>query len=191
MFTGIVSAVARVVDAGDVRIGIDHAGIARHLKRGGSVAVNGACLTVVKKQGPIFYADVVPETRKRTNLGALKKGDEVNLELPLTAAASLDGHLVQGHVDATAEIRSVRQTASGREVTIELPSRISRFVAEKGSIAVDGVSLTVAAIDKATFTVALIPHTLEATIARHYKRGSSVNLEADIIARYVARNLRR
>jgi riboflavin synthase len=191
MFTGIVSAVARVVDAGDVRIGIDHAGIARHLKRGGSVAVNGACLTVVKKQGPIFYADVVPETRKRTNLGALKKGDEVNLELPLTAAASLDGHLVQGHVDATAEIRSVRQAASGREVTIELPSRISRFVAEKGSIAVDGVSLTVAAIDKATFTVALIPHTLEATIARHYKRGSSVNLEADIIARYVARNLRR
>jgi riboflavin synthase len=191
MFTGIVSAVAKVVDAGDVRIGIDHAGIARHLKRGGSVAVNGACLTVVKKQGPIFYADVVPETRKRTNLGALKKGDEVNLELPLTAAASLDGHLVQGHVDATAEIRSVRQAASGREVTIELPSRISRFVAEKGSIAVDGVSLTVAAIDKATFTVALIPHTLEATIARHYKRGSSVNLEADIIARYVARNLRR
>jgi riboflavin synthase len=191
MFTGIVSAVAKVVDAGDVRIGIDHAGIARHLKRGGSIAVNGACLTVVKKQGPIFYADVVPETRKRTNLGALKKGDEVNLELPLTAAASLDGHLVQGHVDATAEIRSVRQTRAGKEVTIELPSQVSRFVAEKGSIAVDGVSLTVAEVDRSTFTVALIPHTLEATIARHYRSGSRVNLEADVIARYVARNLRR
>jgi riboflavin synthase len=191
MFTGIVSAVAKVVDAGDVRIGIDHAGIARHLKRGGSIAVNGACLTVVKKQGPIFYADVVPETRKRTNLGALKKGDEVNLELPLTAAASLDGHLVQGHVDATAEIRSVRQTRAGKEVTIELPSQVSRFVAEKGSIAVDGVSLTVAGVDRSTFTVALIPHTLEATIARHYRSGSRVNLEADVIARYVARNLRR
>jgi riboflavin synthase len=191
MFTGIVSAVARVVEAGDVRIGIDHGAIARHLKRGGSVAVNGACLTVVKKQGPIFYADVVPETRKRTNLGALKKGDEVNLELPLTAAASLDGHLVQGHVDATAAIRSVRQTRAGREVTIELPARVSRFVAEKGSIAVDGVSLTVAGVDKSTFTVALIPHTLEATIAKRYKRGSRVNLEADVIARYVARNLRR
>jgi riboflavin synthase len=191
MFTGIVSAVAKVVDAGDVRIGIDHAGIARHLKRGGSIAVNGACLTVVKKQGPIFYADVVPETRKRTNLGALKKGDEVNLELPLTAAASLDGHLVQGHVDATAEIRSVRQTRAGKEVTIELPSQVSRFVAEKGSIAVDGVSLTVAGVDRSTFTVALIPHTLEATIAKHYKSGSRVNLEADVIARYVARNLRR
>jgi riboflavin synthase len=191
MFTGIVSAVAKVVEAGDGRIGIDHAAIARRLKRGGSVAVNGACLTVVKKQGPIFYADVVPETRKRTTLGAVRKGDEVNLELPLTAAATLDGHLVQGHVDATAEVRSVRQAMSGKELTIELPSQISRFVAEKGSIAVDGVSLTVASVDKATFTVALIPHTLEATIAKHYKRGSSVNLEVDIIARYVARNLRR
>ena len=191
MFSGIVSAVARVFEAGDVRIGIDHASIARHLKRGGSVAVNGACLTVVKKQGPIFYADVVPETRKRTNLGALKKGDEVNLELPLTATAALDGHLVQGHVDATAEVRSVHQTRAGKEVTIELPAEISRFVAEKGSIAVDGVSLTVAGVDKATFVVALIPHTLEATIAKHYTRGTKVNLEADVIARYVARNLRR
>src|SRR5579864_5329727 len=170
MFTGIVSAVARVVEVGDFRVGIDHAGIARHIKRGGSVAVNGACLTVVKKQGPIFYADVVPETRRRTNLGALRKGDEVNLELPLSATATLDGHLVQGHVDATAEVRSVQQTGSGKEMMIELPAQISRFVAEKGSIAVDGVSLTVAGVDKATFTVALNPHTLEATIAGHYKR---------------------
>lgn len=191
MFTGIVSAVGKLVEAGEVRIGIDQPGIAKRLKRGGSVAVNGACLTVVKKKGPIFYADVVPETRKRTNLGALTKGAEVNLELPLTSAATLDGHLVQGHVDATAEVRSVRQNRAGKEVTIELPALISRFVAEKGSIAVDGVSLTVAGVDSATFTVALIPHTLDATIARHYKRGSRVNLEADIIARYVARNLRR
>jgi riboflavin synthase len=190
MFTGIVSAVAKVAEAGDVRIGIDHAGIAKRLKRGGSVAVNGACLTVVQKKGPVFYADVVPETRRRTNLGALKKGAEVNLELPLTASATVDGHLVQGHIDATAEVRSVRQAASGREVTIELPANLIRFVAEKGSIAVDGVSLTVARADKATFTVALIPHTLEATIAKSYKTGSKVNLEVDIVARYVARNLR-
>ena len=191
MFTGIVSAVARVVEAGDVRLGIDHAAIARHLKRGGSVSVNGACLTVVKKQGPVFYADVVPETRKRTNLGALRNGDEVNLELPLTSAATLDGHLVQGHVDATAEVRSVKPTRAGKEVTIELPAQLSGFVAEKGSIAVDGVSLTVARVHNLTFTVALIPHTLDATIAGRYKTGSRVNLEADIIARYVARNLRR
>ena len=191
MFTGIVSAVARVVEAGDVRLGIDHAAIARHLKRGGSVSVNGACLTVVKKQGPVFYADVVPETRKRTNLGALRNGDEVNLELPLTSASTLDGHLVQGHVDATAEVRSVKATRAGKEVTIELPAQLSGFVAEKGSIAVDGVSLTVARVGNLTFTVALIPHTLDATIAGRYKTGSRVNLEADIIARYVARNLRR
>jgi riboflavin synthase len=193
MFTGIVSAVARVVQADGKRIGIDHASIARRLKIGGSVAVNGCCLTVVKKKGPGFYMDVVPETLRRTNLGALQVGSEVNLELPLGASSTLDGHLVQGHVDATATVRSVRQMASGREVTIQLPAELARFVAAKGSIAVDGVSLTVAAVDKprGTFGVALIPHTLGVTIAGGYKKGTIVNLEADIIARYVARNLRR
>jgi len=105
----------------------------------------------------------------------------------------LDGHLVQGHIDATGTVRTVEHAASGRELTIALPAAISRFVAVKGSIAVDGVSLTVAAVDKpaGTFRVALIPHTLEVTIAGGYKRGSIVNLEADVVARYVARNLRR
>jgi riboflavin synthase len=193
MFTGIVSAVAKVVEADGKRIGIDHAGVARQLKRGGSVAVNGCCLTVVKKKGPVFFADVVPETLRRTNLGALRLGNEVNLELPLGAGSTLDGHLVQGHIDATAKVRSVRSVASGRELIIELPASLSRFVAVKGSIAVDGVSLTVAAVDKppGTFGVALIPHTLEVTVAGGYTAGSVVNLEADVIARYVARNLRR
>jgi riboflavin synthase len=191
MFTGIVSAVSKVVEIRGSRIGIDHGWIAKHLKVGGSVAVNGCCLTVVKKQGPVFYADVVPETRKRTNLGTLKEGQEVNLELPLTATSTVDGHLVQGHIDTTAAVRSVQAASTGKVVTIELPASISRFVAEKGSIAVDGVSLTVAGVDKSSFTVALIPHTLEETIAKGYRRGSVVNLEADVIARYVARNLRR
>jgi riboflavin synthase len=137
--------------------------------------------------------DVVPETLRRTNLGALEPGVEVNLELPLTASSTLDGHLVQGHVDATAQVLSVKQVASGREVTIQLPASLARFVAVKGSIAVDGVSLTVATVDKpaGTFGVALIPHTLAVTVAGGYKKGTVVNLEADIIARYVARNLRR
>ena len=193
MFTGIVSAVAKVVEADGKRIGIDHAGIARHLRLGGSVAVNGCCLTVVKKRGPVFIADVVPETLRRTNLGGLRPGAEVNLELPLGAGSTLDGHLVQGHIDATAAVKSVRRVVSGSEITIELPATLSRFVAVKGSIAVDGVSLTVATVDKppGTFGVAFIPHTLEATIAGGYKPGSLVNLEADVIARYVARNLRR
>jgi riboflavin synthase len=193
MFTGIVSAVAKVVVADANRLGIEHAWVARRLKIGGSIAVNGYCLTVVKKRGPVFFADVVPETLRRTNLGALREGTEVNLELPLSATSVLDGHLVQGHVDATGTFKSVERVSSGREVTIELPAAISRFVAVKGSIAVDGVSLTVAAVDKppGTFKVALIPHTLELTIAGNYKRGSIVNLEADVVARYVARNLHR
>ena len=193
MFTGIVSVVAKVVEADGKRIGIDHAQVARQLKRGGSVAVNGCCLTVVKKKGPVFFADVVPETLRRTNLGALRPGTEVNLELPLGAGSTLDGHLVQGHIDATAKVKTVRRVASGKEVTFGLPAALSRFVAIKGSIAVDGVSLTVATVDKppGTFGVALIPHTLKMTVAGGYKPGSVVNLEADVIARYVARNLRR
>lgn len=193
MFTGIVSAVSKVVVADANRLGIDHAGVARRLKIGGSIAVNGCCLTVVKKSGPVFFVDVVPETLRRTNLGFLRVGTEVNLELPLSATSTLDGHLVQGHVDAIGTVKSVEHALSGRELRIELPSPIARFVAVKGSIAVDGVSLTVAAVDKppGTFAVALIPHTLEVTIAGRYERGSVVNLEADLIARYVARNLRR
>ncbi|MHB8587728.1 MAG: riboflavin synthase [Candidatus Dormibacteraceae bacterium] len=193
MFTGIVSAVAKVVVADANRIGIDHAWVARRLKIGGSIAVNGCCLTAVKKRGAVFFADVVPETLRRTNLSALRAGAEVNLELPLSASSLLDGHLVQGHVDATATVRSVERASSGREVIIQLPAAIARYVAVKGSIAVDGVSLTVAAIDKppGTFRVALIPRTLEVTIAGAYKRGSIVNLEADVVARYVARNLHR
>ena len=193
MFTGIVSAVAKVVETKVGRLGIDHAGVARRLKVGASVSVNGTCLTVVRKRGPVFFADVVPETLRRTNLGLLGAGSEVNLELPLGAASTLDGHVVQGHVDATARVISVRTVKDGREITIELPVALSRFVAMKGSIAVDGVSLTVAGVDKppGTFMVALIPHTLGVTIAGRYRSGSVVNLEADVIARYVARNLHR
>src|SRR2546428_734482 len=193
MFTGIVSAVSKVVAAERGRLAIDHAWIARPLKVGGSIAVNGCCLTVVKKKGPVFYADVVPETLRRTNLGALTLGAEVNLELPLSATSLLDGHLVQGHVDSTAKVKAVEKAGMGREVTIELPASMARFVAVKGSIAVDGVSLTVATVDKppGTFRVALIPHTLEQTIAGTYRAGTVVNLEADVVARYVARNLRR
>jgi len=191
MFTGIVSAVSKVVVADANRLGIDDASVARRLKIGGSVAVNGCCLTVVKKRGPVFFADVVPETLRRTNLGALGVGSEVNLELPLSASSLLDGHLVQGHIDATGTVRTVEVAASGREVTIELPAAISRFVAVKGSIAVDGVSLTVAAVDKppGTFRVALIPHTLAETTLGDLQPGDPVNLEVDVLAKYVEKLL--
>lgn len=193
MFTGIVSSVGTVVATGPNRLGIAAASTTRRLKIGSSVAVNGCCLTVVDKQGAAFFADVVPETLRRTNLGLAAPGSRVNLELPLGASGLLDGHLVQGHVDARATVRKVARAASGRELEIGLPGALRQFVVEKGSIAVDGMSLTVAAVDDRarTFRVALIPHTLAVTIAGEYEKGSVVNLEADVVARYVARNLRR
>lgn len=193
VFTGIVSAVGSVTETGQHRLGIRHAATAGHLKLGASVAVNGCCLTVVKKSRTTFFADVVPETLRRTNLGRLKVGSPVNLELPMPADGVLDGHLVQGHVDAKATVRRVIAVRAGKEVSIDLPADLKHLVAEKGSIAVDGVSLTVARLDDHadTFTVALIPHTLAATIASKYRTGTIVNLEADVVARYVARNLHR
>jgi riboflavin synthase len=193
MFTGIVSGVGTVVETGPNRIGIEHAPTARALRKGASVAVNGCCLTVVRKSGSRFYADVVPETLRRTNLGSVRPGASVNLELPLRVNGSLDGHLVQGHVDAKGAVRAVAPVAAGRRVVFDLPRGLRPFVVEKGSIAVDGTSLTVAGVDdaKGTFSVALIPHTLAVTIAGGYRAGSIVNLEADILARYVARNLAR
>jgi len=192
MFTGIVAGRGRVAESRPGRLGIEHRPTAERLEIGASVAVNGVCLTVVETEGDVFYADVVPETRKRTNLGGLRPGDPVNLELPLTPNAMLDGHLVQGHVDATARIKEVSSTELGKEVSIELPDNLARYVAEKGSIAVDGVSLTVAGLsdDSYEFTIAYIPHTLEETIAGDYQPGTEVNLEVDVVARYVERLVR-
>jgi len=193
MFTGIVSGVGKVVAVEPNRLGIENAATARRLKIGSSVAVNGCCLTVVERSPTTFFADVVPETLRRTNLGALKAGSSVNLELPLRASGLLDGHLVQGHVDFTTKIRSIKGVAAGREVVVDMPKELRPFLVEKGSIAVDGMSLTVAKVDdiRGTFAVALIPHTLAVTIAGDYRAESMVNLEADVVARYVARNLRR
>jgi len=192
VFTGIVTGLGRVAESRPGHLGVEHAPTAQMTSIGASVAVNGVCLTVVETEGPVFYADVVAETLKRTNLGELKAGDAVNLELPLTPSALLDGHLVQGHVDATAEVREVRSGELGREVTIELPQGLARYVAEKGSIAVDVVSLTVMAVDdgRNEFTIAYIPHTLEQTAAGAYREGTRVNLEVDVVARYLERLVR-
>ncbi|TME18545.1 MAG: riboflavin synthase [Chloroflexi bacterium] len=185
MFSGIVSAVGRVAQTSPNRLDVKHAGTAARLTAGASVAVNGACLTVTKIDGDTFAMDVVPETLSRTNLGELKAGDKVNLELPLTLQQPLDGHLVLGHVDAVGEVLQGRDAESGRELTISLPADLARYVALKGSIAVDGVSLTVAAVQDGGFGVALIPHTLARTVAQNYRRGTRVNLEVDVLARYL------
>jgi riboflavin synthase len=190
MFTGIVNGRGRVVEIRPGHLGIEAPGVAEASAAGSSIAVNGVCLTVVGNEGSVFFADVVPETRRRTNLGLLQPGDEVNLEPPLRLQQGLDGHLVQGHVDATGRVLEVREVDLGREVRIELPLELARYVAEKGSIAVDGISLTVTGVDEASFTVALIPHTLRETIAGTYHQGMVVNLEVDVVARYLERMLR-
>jgi riboflavin synthase len=192
MFTGIIREVGEVIaGSGDrlkIRCALDPA-------VGASVAVNGVCLTVVEAPGESLEFDTVPETRARTNLGALQPGDRVNLEPALTLETPLDGHLVLGHVDATARVHAVRDVDLGREVTFEVPPELERFIAEKGSIAIDGTSLTVAGLSPRTtttaaiFTVALIPHTLAHTIAGHYAPGTAVNLEVDVFARYAERVL--
>jgi riboflavin synthase len=193
VFTGIVGAVGRVVEWRPGRLSLEEGGTAARLEIGGSVAVNGVCLTVTEREGPVFFADVVPETQRRTNLGQLQPGSLVNLELPLRAGQGLDGHLVQGHVDGTGTVRSAKDVDLGREVEISLPAELAAYVAEKGSIAVDGTSLTVADVrdEPDSFSVALIPYTLQHTIAHLYVRGTLVNLEVDVVARYVERLLSR
>jgi riboflavin synthase len=191
MFTGIISEVGSVAEAGH-RLTIEAPNTAAQLSVGGSVAVNGVCLTAtgIDQVAGTFTADVVDETLARSNLGALSRGSKVNLELPLRAADPLDGHLVLGHVDGVGVVQETKDVRQGRELTLELPAELSPYVAEKGSIAVDGTSLTVTTAGGTTFGVALIPHTLEHTIAGEYGRGARVNLEVDVLARYVERLVR-
>ena len=191
MFTGIVREVGTVVAAGR-RLTVAAPKTARRLAVGGSVAVNGVCLTATALDagGATFIADVVDETLARSNLGTLATGGRVNLELPLAAADPIDGHLVLGHVDGVGTVQQTREVERGREITIALPPELSAYVAEKGSIAVDGTSLTVTEALDSSFGVALIPHTLEHTIAGEYAAGTRVNLEVDVLARYVERLVR-
>ena len=188
MFTGLVEGLGRVrqVDAdGDgARLEVETP-LARELRAGDSIAVNGVCVTAVAPDADRFQADVMAETLRRSSLGPLGAGDPVNLELPLRAGAPLGGHMVQGHVDATGEVASVRDEGRARIVRIECAPDLLRYVVEKGSIAVDGVSLTVAEVDQRGFSVSLIPETLERTNLGTAAPGQPVNLEVDVLAKYV------
>lgn len=195
MFTGIVSAVGEVATvearAASARIAIAEAGTAARLHVGASLAVNGCCLTVTSLASGLIHVEAVPETMARTTIGALRPRSRVNLELAVEAGGRLDGHLLQGHVDGVAGVASVSEVELGREISFRAPSHLMRYVAEKGSIGLDGVSLTVAWLDaeRAAFGIAFIPHTLAATRAGGYRAGAVVNMEVDVIARYVERLL--
>jgi len=175
---------------GGVRLAID-ARIADELAPGDSVAVNGVCLTATDVGPGRFGADVMNETLRRTSLRALAAGAPVNLELPLRASDRLGGHVVQGHVDGLGAVAEVRADGVARLLTVTAPAELLRYVVEKGSIAVDGISLTVAAVDERGFTVSLIPETLERTNLGAATPGAPVNLEVDVMAKYVEKLVAR
>ena len=187
MFTGIVREVGTVVAFDGSRLVVAAAETAAVSTVGDSVAVAGVCLTVVESSGGSLAFDVVPETLTRTALGRLEEGARVNLEAPVRVGDPLGGHLVQGHVDSVGRVRSVAQEGDGRRVWFDAPESIVRYCLEKGSIAVDGVSLTIAAVGVDGFEVALIPHTLAVTTLGELEPGSQVNLEVDHLAKVVER----
>ncbi|MCC5033960.1 riboflavin synthase [Streptomyces sp. WAC 00631] len=193
MFTGIVEElgeVAAVEDLGDSsRFRLRGPLVTQDAKHGDSIAVNGVCLTVVDTAAGEFTADVMAETLNRSSLGALGPGSRVNLERPMALGGRLGGHLVQGHVDGTGTITERVPGEHWELVTVSLPSRLARYVVEKGSITVDGVSLTVVGAADDHFTVSLIPTTLELTTLGSKKAGDPVNLEVDVLAKYVERLL--
>ncbi len=188
MFTGLVAGTGSVEslvrEGSGVRLRV-RSELATELSPGDSVAVNGVCLTAVAPDGAGFSADVMEETLRRSSLGPLGEGDAVNLELPLRAGDRLGGHIVQGHVDGVGTVESVREEGLSRVLRIAAPADTLRYVVEKGSIAVDGVSLTVSAVDDDALEVSLIPETLERTTLGAAAPGTVVNLEVDVLAKYV------
>jgi riboflavin synthase len=194
VFTGLVETTAqvrRVAPDGDgVRLEVETP-LAAELAQGDSIAVNGVCLTAVDPDAERFSADVMAETLRRSSLGPLAEGDAVNVELPLRASDRLGGHVVQGHVDGTGTVADVRDEGFARLVSVECDAQLLRYVVEKGSIAVDGVSLTVARVDDSGFTVSLIPETLERTTLGLAAPGRVVNLEVDVLAKYVEKLVNR
>jgi riboflavin synthase len=193
VFTGIVEELGEVVAWADLedaaRITVHGPLVTEDVSSGDSIAVNGVCLTVVEADAGAFTADVMKETLVRSSLGGLDVGSRVNLERAVRLQDRLGGHLVQGHVDGTGRVVAVQPGPHWTVVTVSLPPELSRYVVEKGSITVDGVSLTVSAVDHNTFQVSLIPTTLERTTLGRKAVGDAVNLEVDITAKYVERLL--
>jgi riboflavin synthase len=185
MFTGIIEEVGRVVAISERRITVAADKVIRHVKLGDSIGVNGVCLTVTTFSQNSFVADVMEETLRRTTLKTLKHGDLVNLESALTLQKPLGGHLVQGHIDDVGEISSINRYEETTVIRIAAPPRVQRYVVEKGFIAVDGISLTVATCDENGFTVSIVNFTWDHTRLSALAVGDRVNLEADIIAKYV------
>jgi riboflavin synthase len=191
MFTGIVRELGRVEAFDGSRLRVAAPETAPGVAVGDSVAIAGVCLTVVENGGGGLAFDAVPETLSRTSLGRLGAGDAVNVEPALRAGDPMGGHVMQGHVDGVGTVRAVEPEGDGRRIWIDTPPEVLRYCVEKGSVAIDGTSLTIAALDDTGFAVALIPHTLAVTTLGALAPGDPVNLEADVLAKYVERLLPR
>jgi riboflavin synthase len=195
VFTGIVRELGRVVSVeaggGGVAVVVEAPSTAADLSTGDSISINGVCLTAEKVTDGRVSLHAVPETLARSTLGELVADDSVNVEPALRAGEPLGGHYVQGHVDAVGRIQSVEAEGDGLRVFVEAPPDVLRYLVEKGSVTVDGVSLTVAALSEDAFAVALVPHTLEATTLSTLQPGRKVNLEVDVLAKYVERLLQQ
>jgi len=195
MFTGIIEELGTVrsveVRGEGARLTVEAPGIVAGARRGDSVAVNGVCLTITERTETAFAADVMAETMAKTNLGQLRRGARVNLERALRLGDRLGGHLVTGHVDGVGTITGRERVGIATVVTIRAPQEVVRYLIPKGSVAVDGISLTVVEVRGDAFTVSIIPHTAAVTTLGFKQPGDTVNLEADVIGKYVARFLRR
>lgn len=185
MFTGIIEETGTILSAGNGKIRIAAQKVLDGTKTGDSIAVNGVCLTVTEMTSCGFTADVMPETLKRSNLGSLKKGGSVNLERAMAADGRFGGHFVSGHIDGTGTILKMQKDGNAVWVYISAPRPILNLIIEKGSVAIDGISLTVAKIDEKEFAVSVIPHTGEETTLLNKKPGDIVNLENDVVGKYV------
>ncbi|MBI5422009.1 riboflavin synthase [Candidatus Peregrinibacteria bacterium] len=185
MFTGIIQTTGTVKEIGKEQLTIESEALSGKLSMGCSVAVNGACLTVVAFKDGTFTMDVMPETFHKTNLGLLNAKDQVNLELAMPADGRFEGHMVLGHVEGVGEIKEIRDEGNSKILTIQAPMGIDQFLVEKGSVAIDGISLTVIEVHGSQFTVGIIPHTWEQTHLHTIGVGDKVNLETDIVAKYL------
>jgi len=195
MFTGIIEEVGHIVaieDSGEFRtLRVEAGAILDGIKAGASISVNGVCLTVRTYSAGSFTADLSRETLERTSLNSLHAGTVVNLERPMRADGRFGGHIVQGHVDGIGKIRSFDRDGDNWNLRVEFPESAARYIVHKGSIAIDGISLTVASLKTPVLEVAIIPHTFENTNLRHAQAGDTVNLEFDVIAKYVERMMYR
>lgn len=187
MFTGIIEEVGKVSSVQSGKLTIAASEVLQGVEVGGSVAVNGVCLTIINFNTRSFSVDIMPETLRQTNLGLLTVGDEVNLERPLTLGKPLGGHLVQGHVDGTGRVASILREGGAMMIRFEAPPELMRYIVKKGFIAVDGVSLTVVDFDASSFLVSVVDYTQKHTTLGSRRMGDLVNLEVDIIAKYVER----